>query len=244
MKFNNYNSIGNKSIVVSNDGTTEWLEVLGHKICLNLEGPHQNFPNSYFIKTHENSNFINEVLRTIEFDFASESDFSYVEQKSISEFLKYFENGNYHVEYGDYELGEFHLPYKSKGFELVESDLSEYRLPLMCTIFKSDLNFDIIEHYKTEIKEGSKPIILAFRKDYGSDTGSSFLLDGHHKLMAYNALQTKPNIWEIVLNAGDNYDTIDQDLCKHLNFNEIKETSLRYFYKPQYDKFGTLIELK
>lgn len=216
MKTQHYNNLnGNGSVVIYYDGTIEWLEILGNKICLNIEGPHQNFPNSYFIKTDQSSNFINKILKQIEFDFLTESDLINQKNPIISNFLKYFQKGNYYIEYGNYELGEFHLPYKSKDYELVERDFSDFRLPLMCTLFKSDLNFDIIENYKVEIKKGLKPLILSFRKDFGNETGCSFLLDGHHKLMAYNALLTKPNVLEIVLNSKESYDSTNQDLAKY-----------------------------
>lgn len=232
----NYQIKGKNNITIKYDGVIQWLGVLENKLCINLDNSSQYFLESYFIRTIENNHFFNQILKEINFDFLSEKNFYLNECNSIYKFLEYFESGNYYVEFGNYELGEFRFPYTSKDYQLVQAGYNAPRLPLMCTLFKSDLNFDTIDKYKVQIKKGLKPIILSYRKDYGSETGPcSYLLDGHHKLMAYNALLIKPNIWEIVNIASDEYNITDQTLCQYLNIKELQETILKYNYKSKYN---------
>lgn len=238
-----YQINGENSIAIQYDGTTEILKISNQIISINIDGPHQNFPNSFYIKTGLNNNLINQTLNNIEFNFKSTKNLFTTKDTSITKFLELFESGTYYVEFSDYRYNEFRLPINN--YDLIIGGFEDYRLPLLCTKEKSEIDTNLVEKYKKEIKNGSKPIILSYRKDYGkgAERGSAFLLDGHHKLLAYSALKIKPQIWEIV-NIGTNaYDKTNQAICKYLNFEEIKESSLKYFYEAEYDITGILKKL-
>ena len=54
----------------------------------------------------------------------------------------------------------------------------------------------ISEHYKKIIKEGIKPIVILYNHNYelenDTEWSHDFVLDGHHKLIAYDELRISP----------------------------------------------------
>lgn len=237
-----YNTNGNSKISLSFDGYSSWLNINNTLIAINVAGPIQNVPNSFHVRCNFESNYVNEILDGLEFDF--NSSFNLFESKSdkIERLLSFFEPGQYHIAspvYNNFGIGCF----LEDSYKLLLGDFDPQLAPFNCVRNKQDLDFTIIESFKQKIKQGINPIVLAYRKDYGSETGASFILDGHHKLIAYHELKTKPKIWEIVKLQSEVYDKTDQELCEFLNHKEIKDTSLEYFYNITMDATGILTKI-
>jgi hypothetical protein len=66
----------------------------------------------------------------------------------------------------------------------------------ICTQPQEYLDEEVVSNWEQSIKEGARPLVLVaglYREE------SLFVLDGHHKLKAYQRLQIEPHIIEIVL---------------------------------------------
>jgi len=93
------------------------------------------------------------------------------------------------------------------------SSFYPYGLQLMFTQPFETLDPDRIKHYEEEIKKGERPMAIAIRvmigkqesEDSYQDTSynsTKYILDGHHKLVAYQNLNIKPNF--ILINRTNN----------------------------------------
>jgi|GEM_PF-6746516 len=60
-----------------------------------------------------------------------------------------------------------------------------------------------IGHYKDLIRSGKRPFCLIYNSEI-SDNDNYFVLDGHHKLMAYHNLKIRPSILEITQISAHN----------------------------------------
>ena len=224
------------------DGTTSYLEIDKAIIAVNIDGPYQNVYNSYFIRGDFNSNYVNHNLKQISFDFYTDHHFFSSNHIQMEQFLECFEPGSYHIEQAD----NFFISFLESEYKLLCGSFSIQDHALLFTRNTIDLKRTIIDTYKNEIAQGDRPFILSYRKDYGygSETRDSFIIDGHHKLMAYIELGIKPKIWEIVNFVPDIYDPTNQLLCAYLNKEEIKNTSLKYFYCFTENHLGELCKLE
>ncbi len=66
---------------------------------------------------------------------------------------------------------------------------------------KEKLNSKRINYFKKEIKAGKRPFVLVYRDDYdpiNDFMSQNYLLDGHHKLMAYQELGIAPPIASVI----------------------------------------------
>lgn len=128
---------------------------------------------------------------------------------SISEFLKLFSSGQYSIFVDRNKRSEYELHYKYGKDENPEKHLYSYYNPsgenLMFTQSKNKINNEVIKHYEKLILNGVRPkavLFQAFFSDSGTyDDGSKwmssvdspmFILDGHHKLLAYKNLDIDP----------------------------------------------------
>lgn len=70
---------------------------------------------------------------------------------------------------------------------------------IICTQHQAYLNRSRVSFYERLISEGSRPPILVYQSlhNYYNSTGS-FLIDGHHKLKAYENLSINPPVIEIL----------------------------------------------
>ena len=70
---------------------------------------------------------------------------------------------------------------------------------ILCTQHKAHLNWSKVSFYERRISEGCRPPILAYQSlhNHYNSTGS-FLIDGHHKLKAYENLAINPPVIEIL----------------------------------------------
>lgn len=112
-----------------------------------------------------------------------------------------------------------------------------YNFFIIATQLEISINRERIEFYKNEINQGKRPFIIAIYKSYIEDKltpnkmneyvewdSALFLLDGHHKFIAYKELGIYPPIFTIC-QGFSNPDEIYFDmkkLKKHLNKYQIK----------------------
>lgn len=66
---------------------------------------------------------------------------------------------------------------------------------LIFTQSEDSLNRKTIKEYKRIIKSGKRPVCLVYNPDFEEE--NNYVIDGHHKLMAYKKLKIKPVILEI-----------------------------------------------
>jgi len=236
-----YQIEGKGLISIVYDGSTDLLKIDNNIICLNTLGPFQGISNSFFIHANCDSNYINDLLQKVGFNLYSNFDLSKERYDSLTSFLSFFETGIFYVS----KPLVFSFANPDSKCKLVCGGFGSQNCPIFLTKNNNKLNQKLIDKYKTEIKKGERPIILAYRKDYykGSEVGHSYVIDGHHKLMAYSQLEIPPNLWEIVNIGQTDYDETDQLLCKYLNQKEVKKTSLKYFYDVEEDAFGNIQKL-
>lgn len=235
-----YGIAGNSSVKAYYDGTTSYLEIDSEIIALIAHGPYQGFYNCYFIKGYFASDFLNDLLRKIGFDFYSCKDFFREQSHEIEELLKVFAPGTFYLN----NLHHYFINIADTDCKLVCGTFGEYDTPLYTTKNMGELNQAVVEEYKQEIMNERQPIILSYRKDVdrGSETGENFLIDGHHKLAAYMELKVKPLIWQIIHVVATDYDVIDQRICKYLDPQQVE--SLKYFYTMVVDDSGNITSLK
>ena len=85
--------------------------------------------------------------------------------------------------------------------------------------FQQINNSNRTEHYKKLINNGSRPQILIMKAD---DSEVEFILDGHHKLNAYNRTTNNANI--IRITKMNNYKISDERILKA--FNKLKNKKI------------------
>ena len=71
-----------------------------------------------------------------------------------------------------------------------------YDSNLVFTQNAKSLNPEVIKQYESLIQQGQRPYCLVYNSEY-SDSDNNYVIDGHHKLMAYHHLNIRPNIVEI-----------------------------------------------
>lgn len=72
-------------------------------------------------------------------------------------------------------------------------------IALFATQSKESINIERVNYFENEIKNGSRPAIIIFNCSLDKENLNSgnFIIDGHHKLLAYNNLNMEPPIIEI-----------------------------------------------
>lgn len=70
---------------------------------------------------------------------------------------------------------------------------------LIATQSKESINEERVHYFENEIKNGSRPAIIIFNCELAKEDLDSgdFIIDGHHKLLAYSNLNIEPPIIEI-----------------------------------------------
>lgn len=231
-----YQIQGNGKVSIKDDGTTEFLEIEGKIIALNVAGPHSNMHNAYFIKGDFSSTFVNDTINKINFAPDPQVNFFVTYDSDIEALLANFEPGTFTIEK---PLTNTPVSLDS-DFELIVEWDSD---PLRCTRISKHLKRETIEYHKQTIQDGFYPLVLAYRKDYpAGEESCTYIIDGHHKLAAYAALGYEPNIWTIVNASSERYDLTDQRIRDYLNHEAIKDT-LKYFYHIEENESGKLTRL-
>lgn len=125
------------------------------------------------------------------------------------EFLAVCEYYSNFLNYGHYEFGQYEL---STGIYMTYIPNAEnyvsYDYYGGCEDFTPTqryLNERIVENYKTQILRGSKPSMILIHVE---NSHMFFILDGHHKFIAYGKAQQIPNAL-IITKKGNEYKSID-----------------------------------
>ncbi|MEO3407087.1 hypothetical protein AAFN85_24435 [Mucilaginibacter sp. CAU 1740] len=240
LEFVMYNTTGSSKIRVDYDGTISCLKIDNNIIVVTVEGPYPDPINVYHVKGYSHNALLNFALKDIEFDFYTKANLFREKSSSVERLLEIFEPGSFCVEH----VTNFVICEIVSNTEFVFGSFDDHSPFLFATKQLNSLDRTTIDLYKQQIIDGSKPIILSYRKDYsnGSLTGNSFLIDGHHKLVAYKELNVEPYIWEIANLVHHDYDELDQSVCQYLNHQKIE--SLKYSYTVEGDSLGNVIKLK
>ncbi|MDM1555959.1 MULTISPECIES: hypothetical protein [Chryseobacterium] len=119
----------------------------------------------------------------------------------IQDFLQLFENGNYEVFPGimHFKDSDFHihrLSPVSKESSLVDRFFSGGFFPFkdfnyILTLEINSMDEERVTYYIDRIRKGDLPKALVFSSLYHADPemSTSFIIDGHHKIEAYNRLK-------------------------------------------------------
>ncbi|MFK7972440.1 MAG: hypothetical protein AB8F95_18870 [Bacteroidia bacterium] len=236
-----YKTNGNGTIAAFYDGHCTWLEIDKELIAISMWGDRQDITDEFFIPV-KSTEKVNKILSDVGFNlYGTEEYFNYYEPKTywpeedfqFEKLLSYFPPGRYFID------GRSQYSFVEKEYRFCISDFGV----VLCTKKQKELNPLLIEKYKSDIERGLYPIVLAYRKMYGSEDASSFLLDGHHKLAAYIEAKKSPNIWEIIEMGPDKYDTLNQEVCSFVDHPEIVEHSLQFEYKIERNLAGKITKL-
>jgi hypothetical protein len=157
----------------------------------------------------------------------------------LFDFLKLFSNGRYQVEFHD-EIKEFELHYVQKHDSYENFSYNYYPSVSRNFLFTQNsksLDIERINYYKRVIENGGRPIALIYshlyllEKEFESKFlyndnvwSEEFIIDGHHKMKAYDELRVSPNYFQIrkILKTSDlNFDSFER-VNKLLNKSEIE----------------------
>ncbi len=115
----------------------------------------------------------------------------------IPSLLELFENGFYKI-----SLGDFWRMFQR--YVLMHIDFDHYYPPesLICfTQSETTINNARIEYYKRIIESGKRPIVILTDAEYSEGNQlletHFFIVDGHHKILAYNQLGIEPRVLSI-----------------------------------------------
>lgn len=149
--------------------------------------------------------------------------------------LKLLTNGNYKLNFTEINYEHRLTCYSSKDGYNGYGGLKE----IYAT--QSQFNREVVEQYKKIIQDGKRPITILFKL---KDSFTSFVIDGHHKFIAYQELKINPKVLviskldakEITLEEGVN-------LLNHLGVSNLEEIQLYKdekeggLYKSNYQNF-------
>jgi len=117
----------------------------------------------------------------------------------IEDFLTLFENGTYQVNLGKipFDNSSFHMAIPLPDDEKANNRrFSGWFYPFkdfnyLYTLENKSINPERVQHYTELIKKGDRPKPVIFYGLYNLDPqmSSAFVLDGHHKIEAYNQLK-------------------------------------------------------
>lgn len=141
-------------------------------------------------------------------------------EKLIPTFLELFTKGKYQVAFHN-EIKEFDLQYVGKYEGYKDFTYNYYPSADRNFLFSQDaksLDRDRINHFKILIEKGERPIALIYSHLYLLEKGfnwkflynnniwsDEFIIDGHHKMVAYDELRVSPNYFHIrkILKSSD-----------------------------------------
>jgi len=155
-------------------------------------------------------------------------------EKIKSEILIYFSSGFYTIEITELNISNVEILNDEK---ITENSIYTENDILFFTKSKNEISAQIINGYKRKILESkTKPIIIIAGteyfenfdpqriEEYGSDY-TKFIINGHHKLLAYKELRINPRIVSIVkLNdLNERRENFLDEYSIILNKNELNE---------------------
>jgi hypothetical protein len=175
------------------------------------------------IRSWAEANYSSEILRN---GIDSETEFDHLVEY-YSQFLK---TGEY--EFGVYDIHEYydliHIP---EGDKFQSFDYYGGCPDLIPT--QSKFEDQIINDYKQLIKEGVKPSMVIF---HISNSHILFILDGHHKFLAYGQLKIKPRAL-IISKLNSSTISLDQSLKMAEKLECNKENYLNWIKNETRDKY-------
>lgn len=184
----------NETIKIENGKNIIGIFFDGHVECLKIKKTisadwydNEGTMGKYFIL---NSDF--EKIDTIH-DFNKsliESDLNSL-KRNLNSFLHLFFNGEYHINITSWkvEYSEIHKDYSKYG----DSKIYDYHFlnhnncNFMFTQTAQLISMAQVEHYKKMISNGVKPKIIILG-NYNTPNPAYYILDGHHKFLAYLSL--------------------------------------------------------
>jgi len=93
---------------------------------------------------------------------------------------------------------------------------------------ESDLDSNRIKHYETLIQEGKRPYCVVFNNST-NDSNNNYLIDGHHKLKAYQNLNANPRVLEITQCYNKEDAELWEETCEILDGSLYKWQLLHIF---------------
>jgi hypothetical protein len=164
---------------------------------------------------------------------------------TVAGFLDLFSPGTYTIEI-DRNIGprfNLHTQYTktNNGIFVYGAHGDAYIGDLMFTQDPSNINKERVAEYEQLIADGLRPKAVVFRANFehsgvtiwSPDQTSSYILDGHHKLLAYQNLKIQPELVIITREVVDNEQGChDQENLffdyEHLLSDEIKQEIIGY----------------
>jgi len=234
-----YPAKGSANISVGSDETCSWIMVDNELVAITVECYHPDHYQAYFVHVQPTER-INSILREIDFDFYSANNVSEARDEYIEKLLHFFAPGTFITQKDTTQT--YWFPDQPDVFVAHNSEESIAQ----CTKKRNELSPDITAKYKAEIEQGFRPIVLSYSKTYfdGDDyMGPAYILDGHHKLAAYQAAHVLPNIWHIVERA-DRYELIKPEIGQYVDYPAIIRHELARQYQLIRNQSGDLIRLE
>ena len=106
-------------------------------------------------------------------------------------FLQLLAPGTYMLVFGSRKVGDLIEPAKDWDPANDYEHFYPIEEPLILTQPTSSLERSTIREYEAKIKSGQRPIALAVAAE---ESWCNYVVDGHHKLVAYRKLNTKPTV--------------------------------------------------
>jgi hypothetical protein len=178
---------GQDLVRIGSDGYSEFLTICNSIVSI-LWRTH------YCYYAVQQSSINSDILKSSVLDIDLKDDKKVILEK-IKNVLKLFENGTYKIELREIKKGQYQIAHDNTGMnESLDNSKGNFTF---CTWTEGDIlafsqpfneiDYDIVNGYKYKILENNKrPLIVTFNHElFGND---SFVIDGHHKLLAYNDL--------------------------------------------------------
>lgn len=149
------------------------------------------------------------------------------ENLMAGKFLQYFEESvrNYNYVPGDI------VSFSSSGFY---DGRSCY---FIATQQESDLDNERVKYYEKLIKEGKRPYCVVFNNST-NDSNNHYLIDGHHKLKAYQNLKSNPRVLEVTQCFDKEDIRLWEQTCEILNESlykwHLNHIFSKCYYQPKY----------
>lgn len=229
---------GQRGISAYYDGTTDWLEINEEVIAITTQGTAQYLCDEYLIRTNNFDNTINEILDNINFDFYSDKHFYTEHSSDFQGFLSYFRTGRYYI----ISLFDSYIHFVEKDYKVAIFKEENYWKLVQCIKSRKGLSEKIISKYLNEINRGLRPIVIGYKCDYDGEDGMIYLLDGHHKIVAYERAGEPPNFQIIIEVRKDEYNYLNPAVYSYLNHKDIIE-KLEFHYQVHKDENGNIKKL-
>lgn len=152
--------------------------------------------------------------------------------------LRLLSNGQYELKYGEF-------PYEVKYLKLHGDEKPYYDVyggSADIVLTQKYLGPSIVEQYKSNIQKGERPICVLFKL---KASWTIFVIDGHHKLNAYQALKIKPKVLIISKIEGSEVETnYAIDIMKNLGLDDqgyiatFKDEREKKYYENRFKSYS------